>query len=145
MSLDFKAPFGTDLTLKPEQDVGVVGGKTGDYSFLIDREELIQRVIRRLMTYRGEWIPFPSYGGSLRRYVGETLTQQVLMRLQGDIVAQLLQEPDIVSIPAPDVVFSFLENGLVATIRFYTTALQPISFTFSTNDPDLFTVLPAGV
>ena len=70
MSIDFRAPFGDDLVVGARPDVEITGLVSRDFDFIEAREELIQRIIRRLLTAKGEWIPFPNYGASLRLKIG---------------------------------------------------------------------------
>ena len=87
MAIDFLAPFGEDMNLGAGSDVTILGQTGADFSFIDSRAELIQRIIRRLLTTPGEWLPFPRYGAGLRRYVNETLTPQVAFRIKADCLS----------------------------------------------------------
>lgn len=135
MGVDLRAPFGTDIAVAPTSDVSSLGAATRDFEFLIDRDELIQRVLRRLLTDPGEWIPFPSYGAGLRRRVNEVLTPQLALQIRSDIVNQLLMEADVARIPPPQVQLATMTNGIIVTVFFYTQSLVPVSFSFNPASP----------
>lgn len=139
MAIDFLAPFGEDMNLGAGSDVTILGQTGADFSFIDSRAELIQRIIRRLLTTPGEWLPFPRYGAGLRRYVNETLTPQVAFRIKADCLSQIVEEPDVATLPAPQVLLSRFPDGIVVTIQLYTKSLQPVSFSFNPNAPDVFT------
>lgn len=142
MSLDFLAPFGGDLSLGSNVDIALLG-KSNDFDFITDRDELIQRLIRRLLTSSGEWIPFPQYGAGLRALVNETLTQQMVLQIRSTVVSQILQEPDIARNPMPHVNVQATLNGVFVSVQFFTQALEPVAFNFNPAAPNTFqTVRP---
>lgn len=135
MGFDLLAPFGGDLSFGPTVDVSTSGISGGDFDFLVDRDELIQRIIRRLLTDPGEWIPFPNYGAGLRRYVDETLTVVLANKIKNTILGQLLQEPDVSEAPLPSVALSTIPNGIFVAIRVFSRDIGQVSFAFSPNQP----------
>lgn len=137
MAIDFRAPFGEDLLFGPLPDLNVIGSTTRDFDFIQDREELIQRIIRRLLTTRGEWIPFPEYGASLRLRVNEPLTPQLVLDIRSTILSQLMLEPDVARSPAPQVLIAKIDNGIVVTIQLFTQALRVVNFSFNPASPAL--------
>lgn len=139
MAIDFLAPFGEDMALGAGSDVSILGQVGADFSFIDSRAELIQRIIRRLLTTPGEWLPFPRYGAGLRRYVNEPLTSSIAFQIKADCLAQIVEEPDVVTLPAPQVNLQRIPDGIVVTIQLFTQALQPVSFSFNPNSPDVFT------
>lgn len=138
MAVDFLAPFGEDIQIGPGPDIGLAGEITADFTFVDSQLELIQRIIRRLLTNPGEWIPFPSYGGGLRRWVNEQLSFQNILSIKAVIIQQVMQEPDVAGIPSPVVDLATLPNGLLATIKLFTKELVPVSFSFNPNAPNIF-------
>lgn len=131
MGYDLRAPFGEDIVLVGSGDVDILGGQHGDYDFVVEREELIQRIIRRLLTPKGEWIPFPEYGASLRERVHDVVNNNFARTLKADILEQLAFELDILTSPPPVVEFSSIPNGVMVYIKVITRALQPIDFSFN--------------
>lgn len=138
MAVDFLAPFGEDLSLGPGLDLGLAGPTTADFTFVDSQTELIQRIIRRLLTNPGEWPPFKSYGGGLRKWINEPLTFQSTLYIKNDIISQLMQEPDIAGIPSPIVDLARITEGLLVTIKVFTKELVPVSFSFNPNQPNIF-------
>lgn len=134
MGLDLRAPFGEDIELAGFGDLDVLGGQRGDYDFVVEREELIQRLIRRLMTPKGEWIPFPKYGAGLREKVHGVVTANFALSLKAEIFEQISMEPDVIRNPPPVVEFSTIPGGIMVYIKVLTRALQPIDFSFNPRD-----------
>lgn len=131
MSLDFKAPFGDDITFGGTSDIKDVTAGGLDFEFITGLDELTQRVVYRILTLKGEWIPFPNYGTSVRKAVHETLTADLIFKLKGEILNQIVQEVDIAPTPEPQVIFDAKPRGqLVCRVSFYTRALQLVSFAF---------------
>lgn len=134
MGLDLRAPFGDDIVLFGKADVQVLGNKQTDVDPVTAREELIQRIIYRLLTNPGEWLAFPDYGAGLRLKVNETITPQLIGELKSTIRQQLLKEPDVQRTPAPEVNIGTINDGLLITIKVYSIPIGFVSFTF---DPSL--------
>lgn len=111
-----------------------------DFGFLVDRPEIIQRVIRRLLTNKGEWIPFPQYGAGLRQRVNDVLSLQEAIRIRSDIINQILMEPDVAAQPPPKVQVQSVPNGVLVSLLFYTVTFLPISFAFNSAAPNQITV-----
>lgn len=133
MGFDLLSPFGGDVEFGPAVDVSTAGLTGADFDFLVDRDELIQRIIRRLLTDPGEWIPFPNYGAGLRRFVNETLDNILILKIKNIILGQLLQEPDVSENPPPSVAMSLVNNGLYVAVRVFSQDLGQVSFAFSPN------------
>lgn len=134
MGLDLNAPFGDDIHLVGVSDVGILGNRKSDFDFLTDREELIQRLIRRLLTTPGEWIVFPAYGGGLRERVGESISAQWIASVKAVVLDQVLQEPDIAHDPPPTVRIQTLQpagEGVYVSVSVFTRPLGIVSFTFN--------------
>lgn len=132
MGFDLDAPFGSDIDLHTLSDVNLLG-ETSDADFLVQREELIQRLIRRLLTNPGEWIPFPAYGGGLRLKLHETMSVQLLNEIKSTVISQLLKEPDIAQAPLPQVEFSQSNGLLLVKIKCFTVNLDPVEFLVNPN------------
>lgn len=139
MAIDFLAPFGEDMSLGAGSDVTILGQTGTDFDFIQSRDELIQRIVRRLCTNPGEWLPFPRYGAGVRRYVNEPLSSAIAFRIKADCLAQIVEEPDVATLPAPQVLLKRIPDGLIVVIQLYTQSLQPVSFSFNPNSPDVFT------
>jgi hypothetical protein len=135
MAIDFLAPFGEDLAIGPRPDLSVIGGTIQDFEFVTDVPEIVQRIIRRLLTYQGEWIPFPNYGASLRQYVDAALSLQLVQTIKSVVTKQVMQEPDISPIPTPVVDVQAIPNGIFVAIKVFTRTMQPVSFAFNPADP----------
>src|SRR5437762_1380693 len=101
MGVDLFAPFGDDISFAPQQDVGFIGGSSSDFDFLVDRDELIQRLIRRLFTAPGEWIPFPNYGAGVRGLVNEPLSSQLALQIRNTITSQVRSEEHTSELQSP--------------------------------------------
>lgn len=140
MAIDFLAPFGEDMALGAASDVSILGQQGTDFSFIAARDELIQRLIRRLLTNPGEWLPFPFYGGGLRAFVNEPLSSRLAFQIKSICIAQVMEEPDVAALPAPVITLKKpFADALIVTIQLYTQALQPVSFSFNPNAPNVFT------
>lgn len=137
MSLDLDAFFGQDIKISSGSDISLIGD---DANVVSGKAELIQRVVRRLLTNPGEWLPFPNYGGGLRRYVDAKLTTSLLLRIKADILTQLSLEPDIVKSPPPTVDISTISGGIEVYISFYFTGQRFVSFNFNPEVPNIITI-----
>lgn len=133
MAIDIYSPFGTDLQFGPGEDITLTGREGVDFEFVREQQEFIQRIIRRLLTAPGEWIPFPKYGAGLRRWVDEPLTSANAFEIETTIMSQIGHEPDLAANPTPVVILESIENGLSVTIKCFTISLQPVSFNFNTG------------
>ena len=111
----------------------------------MDRDELIQRLIRRLFTAPGEWIPFPNYGAGVRGLVNEPLSSQLALQIRSTITSQVLQEPDVSRQPAPTVRVEQVLNGVQVFVQLFTVAQVPVSFSFNPANPDTFSTPPAVI
>ena len=135
MSVDFLGPFGDDLVLGGFSDFQPIGTPGLDFEFISGSVELIQRVVRRILTNKGEWIPFPTYGTHVRTSLHETITRSRALAIRGEIQAQILDEPDVALSPPPEITFDEQPHGqLIVSIRFYTKALELVSFNFKPRE-----------
>jgi phage baseplate assembly protein W len=133
--MDFNAPFGEDLALGGSSDVAFLGSREFDFNFVSGLDELTQRVVRRILTTKGEWVVFPDYGTYVRKYLHEPITKSAALDIRGQIKSQIAQEPDVATTPTPEVTFDIQPNGqFIVSIRFYTKDLQLISFAFKPRD-----------
>jgi phage baseplate assembly protein W len=146
MGVDLLEPFGGDLSFGPSPtDIADIGNPTRDFSFLIDRDELIQRIIRRLLTSPGEWLADANYGAGVRQLVNEPLSQALAQQIQSTILGQILLEPDVARSPAPTVQVQQILNGVLVTIFFFTQTQIPVRFSFNPANPTIFTAAPAAL
>ena len=73
-------------------------GATGDLWLAGESTLGEQRVLRRLMTNRGDYIWQPGYGAGLGQFVGSTASPHAIRAV---ILNQLLQERAVAAAPAP--------------------------------------------
>lgn len=109
--------YGSDLSLSA----------TGDLLLADAVEGSKQRVIRRLLTCRHDYIWQPDYGAGLPGYIGAVLDEAELSAL---IRAQMYQEGSVGHDPEPAITLRAIPNGVAAQIR-YDVGDQPASLNFS--------------
>ena len=105
-------------------EIGDIRNDTG-------REYLRKRIYRRLSTTPGGFFHLPNYG--LRPEDKELVTLTTLRRLQNNIEAQVLEEPDVLSVSAT---LARLAPGVIAVLLRVRDSLGPfeIEGEFSTRD-----------
>lgn len=130
MGFDLKAPFGSDIQLLGQGEVDVLGARSLDFNFTSARDELIQRIIRRLCTTKGEWIIFPEYGAGLRAYIDQPASFDMLARMKAEIKLQLSREADIETSPSPEVKIDLFGSTLSVYIKVLTKSVGIVAFSF---------------
>lgn len=123
--MDIFQYYGGDLSLNSQGDLMTVDGVTKGQ----------QRILRRLFTVPGTYIPHPSYGAGIQKFIGTPLTQNVYMQIQGLITAQMNYESCVAKSPAPVIAMQAIASGISVTIN-YTDAgtLTPQVLTFSVSN-----------
>lgn len=110
--------WGGDLVLSPTGDLARVAGAK--------RSE--QRVLRRLMTNPGEYLPHQEYGGGLPGAVGSNLN---LPETRARIRGQMLLERAVAQTPEPTVQVEQIPTGVSAEIRYIVNpGRQPVGLSF---------------
>ncbi|MDR3538813.1 MAG: hypothetical protein P4L71_20120 [Acetobacteraceae bacterium] len=103
---DIQHTFGSDLTVGP----------TGDLALSETTQLTQERVLRRLLTNAGAYIWQLSYGAGLPQAIGRPANPD---RIAAVIRAQMLQEAEVASSPAPAVSVVQSANGIcTATIQY---------------------------
>lgn len=103
---DLDHTMGTDLSLGP----------TGDLRCADGSDAIRERVLRRLLTNRGDYVWWPDYGGGLPGFVGQSASQPLL---EAVIRAQMLLEGSVARRPLASVSVDGNEDGTVtASIQF---------------------------
>lgn len=120
--------WGTDLTVNASGDLLSVAGT----------ERGKQRVLRRLMTNPatadapGDYIFQPEYGAGLPRFIGQPVDPQ---KITAAILAQMLLEDAVASVPAPVVSVSRIgtDNSAFSVAIAYNDAAtrKPVTLSFS--------------
>ena len=114
--------FGEDLKFSENNDVLKV----------FHPEEGTQRLLRRLLTPKGSYIWHPDYGSGLPAYIGETITEELLEKLNADIKAQIFQESFVAKNPQPTINIEVFYDYIECMIKYFDTELekyQQLSFT----------------
>lgn len=111
--------YGGDLLLSPTGDLS--------RSERVDRSR--QRVLRRLMTAKPDYMMHPEYGAGLPLEIGANLE---LSRVRGLIRGQMLEEVSVQQTPEPNVRVTPIPNGVRADIS-YTVAPEQIPAVLSFN------------
>jgi hypothetical protein len=97
---DLALTFGGDLQFAPGGDILLVSG-----SGLTE-----QRVLRRLLTNKGDYIWHLNYGGGLSQVIGQPGEAATIA---GVVRSQLFQETRVAAIPAPQVSITSDQGGTV--------------------------------
>lgn len=98
--------FGNDLSF----------GSSGDIAVSSNSDETNQRVIRRLITNRGDYIFHLDYGAGIRSKIGQPISQR---EIQGAIAGQVVRESGVATTPTPQVgVTSDTSGMVVASIKY---------------------------
>lgn len=100
--------WGNDLQLSPTGDL--------DLSALTLRSQ--QRILRRLLTNRGEYLTHVEYGAGLPAYIGAPAP---VAEITGIIRGQMLLEESVLTTPEPLTDITPIANGISAKIA-YTVA-----------------------
>ena len=98
----------TDASLVWSGDLSV--SSTGDISVVDGPDLTQQRVLRRLLTNKNDYIWQPTYGGGLGQYVGQPENELVI---EGTIRKQMFSEAAIASQPEPIVSTDYYTDGSV--------------------------------
>ena len=107
--LDLALTFGSDLQFDPDGDLALVTGP-----MLTE-----QRVLRRLLTNKGDYVWQLSYGAGLAQFVGKPGATGVI---SGLVRTQLSQERQIAAMPAPQTTITADQGGNVVVALQYTDA-----------------------
>ena len=121
---DISHQWGSDLSLSPTGDLALADGP------LLTR----QRLLRRLLTNRGDYIWQLGYGAGLPGFVGQPANSSGIAAL---VRGQMFKEPGVATAPAPDIEVSPMigsgsTGGLALSLRYAdadTSATQALSFT----------------
>jgi hypothetical protein len=97
--------FGSDLAISANGDLLTDDGLP----------ESQQRVLRRLLTNRNDYLWQPLYGAGLPSYIGKPLDEPALAAL---IKSQMYQEADVSHNPEPEVTLTPIPNGISARISY---------------------------
>lgn len=92
-----------------------------------------QRVLRRLFTPKGSYLSHPDYGGSLGSFVGSLADIPAITAV---IKAQMLLEASVASSPAPQVVITMPQTGVLQVAVDYTVAPDMIPTSLSFKVPE---------
>ena len=116
--MDLSHVVGADLVIGPTGDLATADGPT----------YVQQRVLRRLMTNRGDDIWDPGYGGGLPSFVGMPVNAASLETAVRD---QMLLEAAVARLPIPSVsVSSSADNTVTLTVT-YSDATTGVSQTIT--------------
>ena len=115
---DIQQSFGSDLTIGP----------TGDLALSMAAQLTQERVLRRLLTNGGAYIWQLSYGAGLPQAIGRPANPE---RLAAVIRAQMLQEGDVASSPAPAVAVSVAPDGTCTATIQYVDASSGVTQSFT--------------
>ena len=113
---DIAHTFGGDLTLSPTGDLAVADGA----------ELTRERLLRRLLTNRGDYIWNVDYGAGLGAFIGQPANA---LRIRGVIRSQVLKEATVARSPAPVVVVTARYDNTVSARITYTDAPTGQPFT----------------
>ena len=106
---DLTLTFGNDLNFNPDGDLMLATG-----TVLTE-----QRVLRRLLTNKGDYIWQPGYGAGLAQFIGKPAATGAV---SGLVNAQLVQESRVAMAPAPQTVIATDRGGNVMMSLQYTDA-----------------------
>ena len=114
--------FGTDLSASPSGDLLTVGGTVLGQ----------QRVLRRLLTNRGEYLWHVGYGAGLPQFIGQPASAA---QIQGIVQQQMLLEEVVAQMPPPSVSVSYYPDGTFFVSISYTDAQTgtPLLLEFDVN------------
>jgi hypothetical protein len=104
---DLELTFGSDLQLSPNGDLALVTGP-----MLTE-----QRVLRRLLTNKGDYIWQLGYGAGLAQFIGQPGVPEVI---SGLVRTQLSQESQIAAVPAPQTIITADQGGNLVMVLQYT-------------------------
>lgn len=116
--------FGQDLAITT----------TGDIAVATKSDRTTQRIIRRLLTVatdaKGSAYPWqPKFGVGLGARLGESLN---IRGIQGAIRSQMLQEPTVKKVPAPQVIVTPINTGgATVSITYVDLSGLPKGFNFN--------------
>lgn len=111
-------------------DLGVAS--SGDLAGVQTNTRSQQRVVRRLMTNPGEYLPHPTYGAGLGRYVGASATDAEIIGL---ILGQMRLEASVAQNPAPQVTLQRIPNGLTVSVAYQSLPdRQPVALKFDVTN-----------
>lgn len=103
-----------DLALVFGGDLGV--GPGGDLALVSSSTLTEQRVLRRLLTNKGDYIWQLTYGAGLGQFVGQP---GVTTTITGVVHGQLMQESRVSNMPAPQLTTAADQSGTVTvTLRY---------------------------
>ena len=97
MTQDIGHAWGGDLTI----------GATGDLETVSPPDSVSQRIIRRLLTNRGDYIWSLVYGAGLTKFLGQPI---VMAQIMAEIRVQMLRETSVATYPCP--IVSIASAGL---------------------------------
>ncbi len=90
MIADLRHTWGGDLEAGPAGDLALMAGSPA----------VSQRVLRRLLTGKGDYIWSPTYGAGLPGYVGRPTASG---QIEATVRSQMLLEPAVARFPSPSV------------------------------------------
>jgi hypothetical protein len=116
--------FGSDIKLSETSTLKMVSGD----------EETQQRIFRRLLTAKQNYLWHLDYGAGLPSYVGRNLTQPLIAQLKGLIKTQIFLEATVERSPEPVITLNQQGNNLICTIEYVSKPsgqIYTLSFTVS--------------
>lgn len=105
-----------DLSLNWSDDLIV--NASGDILTVDQLLRSQQRIIRRLMTIREEYIWHPEYGASVPKRIGATLDETLI---QSVIRAQIFQEASVAQSPPPEITVTPTVAGVFVQIKYFSS------------------------
>lgn len=109
----------TDLTNPADidhwfgDDIGI--GPTGDLLLVRQMTRSEQRVLRRLLTAKGDYMMHPDYGAGLPGLIGTVADDGYI---EGLISGQMHLEDSVARTPAPTVTIARILNGVRADVQY---------------------------
>lgn len=104
-------------------------GASGDLLVATGALESQQRVLRRLLTNRGDYLWQPEYGAGLPAQIGQPLDEAEMDSL---IRSQMFLEQSVVQNPPPQIVTTSIPNGIDVQIQYVEAdSRQPATLSFS--------------
>lgn len=118
---DLYNDMGQDLILNPDSDLLNVS----------NTERSKQRVLRRLLTNPIDYIWHIDYGAGLPSYVGREYSNATFNDIQSAIISNIFNEDSVAKIPAPEIIFQTIPQGLVVQISYTVNPYgQPVVLNF---------------
>lgn len=100
--------YGQDISLTPNNDIAHSTGS----------KRSKQRVLRRLLTNKGDYIWHPEYGAGLAKYIGQDLNPTLVDEIKSNILAQIFLEQTVSRNPEPEISLQTIIGGLFVQINY---------------------------